>query len=149
MNGSKVEVAVGAFVIFGFACFAFIAIKLGTVQLLDGGRYSLTARFGNVSGLKAGAAVEIGGVKVGAVRSIDVDPKNFEARVTLDIDPGIHVPADSIASVRTSGIIGDKFIKITPGGDDKNLADGSAISETESAISLEELVSKYIFEKKE
>lgn len=148
MNRAKMETAVGAFVLAGFLSFAFIAIKLGDVELLSSDRYRINATFDSVSGLRLGAPVEIAGVRVGTVDSIGVDPKKFEAVVALKIEKGIDLPKDSIASIRTAGIIGDKYIKLTPGADTEHLSDGGLITDTEGSINIEELVSKYIFEKK-
>ena len=107
----------------------------------------MTAKFGSVSGLKSGAIVEIAGVQVGKVTDISFDPDDYEAKVVMSINQGVVLQDDSIASVRTAGIIGDRYIDISPGGSDELLGDGGRIFETESAINLEELVSKYIFEK--
>lgn len=148
MKKIGVETAVGLFMVIGFACFAFLAIKLGHVDFFRSDRYRVTARFDSVSGLRLGAPVELAGVRVGAVDRIGVDPAKYEAVVDMLIEPQVKIPKDSIASIRTAGIIGDKFIKLSPGADADNLGDNGEISDTESAISLEELVSKYIFEKK-
>jgi len=148
MKRSSIEAGVGLFMVGGFLCFAFLAIKLGGVELWKTDRYTVSARFDSVSGLRIGAPVEIAGVRVGTVDDIGVDTAKFEAVVRLKLDRGVVVPKDSIASIRTAGIIGDKFIKISPGADRKSLGDGGLIEDTESSISLEELVSKYIFEKK-
>ncbi len=147
MKKLNTETLVGLFVIIGFACFAFIAIKLGDVDILNQNVYELSGRFSSVSGLKAGSPVELAGVRIGAVEKIEIDPEEYEAIAYFTIINGLYFPIDSIASIRTSGIIGDKFIKITPGGEEEFLADGDSFEETESAISIEELVSKYIFEK--
>lgn len=146
MRKFGVETAVGAFVIVGFICFAFMAIKLGSIEVFESDRYSVAARFDSVEGLKTGAPVEIAGVRVGMVDEIRIDAEEFEAVVTFSVEPQVIIPSDSIASIRTAGIIGDKFVKITPGADEENLVEGSEIFETESSISIEELVSKYIFE---
>lgn len=148
MKRSSVETAVGVFVVVGFACFAFIAIKLGNLEIMKTNNYSLTARFDTVTGLRLGAPVEIAGVKVGTVDNVHLDEKKFEAVLEMRIEPYIKLPKDTIASVRTAGILGDKFIKLTPGADTEHLADGDVIVDTESALSLEELISKYMFEKK-
>lgn len=148
MKKIGVETAVGAFIVVGFLCFAFLAIKLGHVDFFRSDRYRVIARFDSVSGLRLGAPVELAGVRVGTIDKINVDVSRYEAVVDLLIEPEIKIPKDSIASVRTAGIIGDKFIKLTPGADSTSLLDGDRIDDTESAISLEELVSKYIFEKK-
>ncbi|PLX92033.1 MAG: outer membrane lipid asymmetry maintenance protein MlaD [Desulfuromonas sp.] len=148
MKRLNVEVAVGIFMVVGFLCFAWLSVRLGDVGLFAADTYSVEARFDSISGLKVGALVEISGVHVGKVVSIRLDQEDYyQAVVGMEITEGIALQEDSIASVRTSGIIGDKFIKISPGGMDELIEDGGEIEETESAISLEELVSKYIFEK--
>jgi phospholipid/cholesterol/gamma-HCH transport system substrate-binding protein len=124
-----------------------LAVKLGSVKLMGSDHYRLTARFDSVSGLKLGAPVEIAGVRVGEVEKVIIDPELFEAVVEIGLEPEVKVPTDSMASIRTSGIIGDKFVKITPGADEEIFTSGGEITETEGSISLEELVSKYIFEK--
>lgn len=148
MKRSSVETAVGVFVVVGFVCFAFIAIKLGNLEIMKTDNYSLTARFDTVSGLRLGAPVEVAGVRVGTVDTIRLDEKKFEAVLGLKIEPYVKLPKDTIASVRTAGILGDKFIKLTPGAETESLPDGGVIVDTESALSLEELISKYMFEKK-
>jgi len=133
--------------ILGFLGFAYVAVKLGDIEVIGQKEtYSLEARFESVSGLKPGADIEISGVKIGKVDSIKLDYEAYEAIVLLMIDREVRIQDDSTASVRTAGIIGDRFINITPGGSDVYLEAGELISDTESAISLEELVSKYIFE---
>jgi len=147
MKKFNLEAAVGLFMVAGFLCFAWLSVKLGDIELLSNNSYSLTARFGSISGLKNGAQVEIAGVKVGKVDNIQLDEDTYEAQVKLAIDKGVKLQEDSIASVRTAGIIGDRYIDISPGGSDVILKDGGQIYETESAINLEQLVSKYIFQK--
>ncbi len=147
MRKVKLELVVGMFMILGFLGFAYLSVKLGDVNLWGDERsYPLQARFTSISGLKEGAFVEIAGVKVGKVAKIELDKAEYEAVVTLAIDKDVPVQEDSIASIRTAGIIGDRYVDITPGGADDYLPPGGEIEETESAISLEELVSKYIFE---
>ena len=146
MKRLNIEMAVGLFLIVGLICFSYLAIKLGDVGLFDDESYAVKASFISVSGLKEGAAVELAGVKIGNVSKIHLNPEEYEAEVELAIDNGVMLQEDIIASIRTQGIIGDKFIKITPGGADEYLSDGMEIEDTESAISLEELISKYIFE---
>ncbi|MGK2943691.1 MAG: outer membrane lipid asymmetry maintenance protein MlaD [Desulfuromonadales bacterium] len=147
MRKFNLEIVVGLFVVVGFVCFAWLSVRLGDINLFGSPTYQLTASFGSVSGLKSGAIVEIAGVPVGKVDDIRFDATRYEAVVTLAIDNGITLQEDSIASVRTAGIIGDRYIDISPGGSDVEIQDGGRIIETESAINLEELVSKYIFEK--
>ena len=147
MRRFNVEIIVGLFMVAGFLCFAWLSIKLGDIDIFGPKSYSVSAKFGSVSGLKSGAIVEIAGVQVGKVTDISFDPEDYEAKVTMSINQGVVLQDDSIASVRTAGIIGDRYIDISPGGSDELLGDGGRIYETESAINLEELVSKYIFEK--
>ncbi|NOY54287.1 MAG: outer membrane lipid asymmetry maintenance protein MlaD [Deltaproteobacteria bacterium] len=149
MKRLNIETAVGVFVILGFLCFAYLSIKLGGVELWGNNKtYTVDARFDSIAGLKVGAYVEIGGVKVGKVASIRLDPKEYEAVVDMSINKKVKLQDDSIASIRTAGIIGDRYVSITPGGSEDYIKPGGEITETESAINLEELVSKYIFEKK-
>jgi phospholipid/cholesterol/gamma-HCH transport system substrate-binding protein len=143
----KVELGVGLFMVIGLACLSYLAIRLGDLEVFGTDRYVLNARFVSSSGLKEGAFVEVGGVRVGKVGGISLDYENYEAIVQLDLDPGVKLQDDAIASIRTEGIIGDKFVKITPGGSEVMLEPGDVILETESSISLEELISKYIFER--
>ena len=146
MRKFNVEIVVGLFVVAGFLCFAWLSVRLGDVGIFDPPTYTVTAEFGSVSGLKPGAIVEIAGVQVGKVTQIVLNDKKYEARVELSIRKGVALPDDSIASIRTAGIIGDRYLDISPGGSEKLIAPGGRIRETESAINLEELVSKYIFE---
>jgi phospholipid/cholesterol/gamma-HCH transport system substrate-binding protein len=148
MKRFNVETAVGIFMVIGFLGFAWLSIKLGDVNLFGSGTYPLHARFGSIAGLKAGAVVEIAGVQVGKVTGIRLSPDDYEAMVEMGIEKGVKVTEDSIASIRTAGIIGDRYVNISPGGMPNYLKPGGEIVETESAINLEELVSKYIFEKK-
>jgi phospholipid/cholesterol/gamma-HCH transport system substrate-binding protein len=147
MKKFNLEVVVGLFMVVGFLCFAWLSVKLGDVDLFNSKTYSVTARFGSISGLKKGALVEIAGVRVGKVEAIRLDAETYEAKVHLSIDRDVSLQEDSIASIRTSGIIGDRYIDISPGGADELIQTGGRIYDTESAINLEQLVSKYIFEK--
>jgi len=146
MRRLNIEMAVGLFLIVGLISLTYLTVRMGGVSLLGDNRYPVKARFISISGLKDRATIELAGVKIGEVTGIDLDQGDYEAEVTLSIDNGVKIQEDAIASVRTQGIIGDKFIKITPGGSDEILGPGDEIEETESAISLEELISKYIFE---
>jgi len=147
MNRISIETAVGIFIIVGLACMAYLAVKLGDINLFGTEQYVLKARFSNISGLKEGSTVEIAGVKVGKVSKIYLD--NYQAFVELLINPGIKIQEDAIASIRTQGIIGDKYVKISPGGAEDYIRPQGVLTETESSVDIEELVSKYIFEKKE
>jgi len=139
------EMAVGIFVLIGIICVGYLTLRLGKMELIGGNHYTLNARFQSVSGLKAGAQVELAGVEVGQVDAIDLDPVQQVAVVTLKIDKEVELTDDAIASVKTSGLIGDKYVNITPGGSDEILTSGDTITETESALDIEALISKYAF----
>lgn len=143
MKRSTIELAVGVFVLIGLLCVAYLSIQLGRMQFLGGDYYQLTARFVSVSGLKEGASVEIGGVQIGRVGSIALEPEDKVALVTLKIQKNVSLAEDVIASVKTSGLIGDKYISIQPGGAEEMLKPGAAITETESALDLEGIISKF------
>ncbi|NMC74026.1 MAG: outer membrane lipid asymmetry maintenance protein MlaD [Geobacteraceae bacterium] len=142
---ARLETIVGIFVLVGILCLGYLSIKLGKMELMGGDSYRVYANFDSISGLRSGASVEIAGVEVGRVERIVLDPKQgYTARVALRIDSGIQLQDDVIASVRTRGIIGDKYVQLKPGGSDVLLKDGGRIRETESAIDFEGLISKYI-----
>lgn len=144
MKRITLELIVGLFVLAGILCLSWLSIKLGKMELLGGNYYEVSADFDSVSGLKKGASVELAGVEVGRVDRISLEPKSDRARVHLKIDEGVRLQDDVIASVRTRGIIGDKFIKLSPGGSETIIAQNGRIRDTESAVDLEELLSKYI-----
>ncbi|MFO7496292.1 MAG: outer membrane lipid asymmetry maintenance protein MlaD [Desulfobacterales bacterium] len=144
---ASVETAVGIFVLIGILCVGYLTIKLGKLELLADNFYVLNARFQSVSGLKKGAQVEIAGVPVGKVDTITLDNQGQVAVVKLKIENGVVLTDDVIASVKTAGLIGDKYIKLSPGGSDIVLKAGDTIIETESALDIEELISKYAFGK--
>jgi phospholipid/cholesterol/gamma-HCH transport system substrate-binding protein len=146
MKKINVEMIVGVFLLAGFISFAWLAVKMGDINPFANETYPITARFTSISGLKEGSTIELAGVVVGKVSSIELDTGDYEAVVHLNIDKQVELQDDTIASIRTAGIIGDKYIKISPGGSDIILEAGDEIEETEPAISLEELVSKYIFD---
>jgi len=141
VNQSRTELIVGIFVITGILCLGYLAIRLGKVEILGSG-YVVIADFASVVGLKVGDAVEIAGVKVGRVESISLH--DDRARLALRIDDSVKLPEDSIASVRARGLIGDKFIVISPGGSDKLLGLGGKIRETESPPDISEVIGKYL-----
>jgi phospholipid/cholesterol/gamma-HCH transport system substrate-binding protein len=142
MKRGGLELTVGIFVLLGLACLAYLAINLGKMEILGRG-YRIFANFDNVSGLKSGAAVEVAGVEVGRVESIQLTSL-FQARVGMRLQPGVKVHDDAIASIRTKGIIGDKFVKLSPGNSEKLVPAGGKIINTESSIDMEELISSYI-----
>jgi phospholipid/cholesterol/gamma-HCH transport system substrate-binding protein len=145
MKKASLETIVGIFVLIGIVCLAYLSIKLGKMEFFGGDNYQVYADFDSVSGLKSGASVEVAGVEVGRVSRITLDPGSSDkARVYMLIQGGIKLQDDVIAAVRTSGIIGDKFIQLKPGGSDNMIANGGRIRDTESSVNLEELISKYI-----
>lgn len=145
MKKFNIQLVTGIFVMLGIAAFTYLAVSIGGVRFNAQPGYTLQARFTNISGLRPGAIVEAAGVRVGTVSAIEFDPESYEAIVSMRINEGVPVQEDAIAAIRTQGIIGEKYIKLTPGGFEELLGDGAEIYETESALSLEELVSKYIF----
>jgi phospholipid/cholesterol/gamma-HCH transport system substrate-binding protein len=149
MRRINTELAVGLFIILGVGCLTFLAVKMGNLRVNYADSYPVQARFTSISGLREGAFVEVAGVRVGRVTSIALDHKTYAAEITMSIDNRVRLQEDAIASVRSTGIIGDKFVKITPGGSDVYLQPGEFLLDTESSISLEELISKYIFQGKD
>ena len=143
MKRFDLELVVGLFMVAGVASLGYLAVRLGRFELFGGSHYRLEAVFSNAGGLKAGASVAIAGVDVGQVRSIALD--DYQARVVMSIDQGVAIQEDAIASIRTRGLIGEKFVAVTPGGSDVVLKPGDKMRETEPAIDLETLISKYVF----
>jgi len=145
MKKKLVETLVGIFVVIGLICIGYLTIKLGKMEVVGHKHYNLKARFQSISGLTTGAYVEMAGVKIGKVDTISLDAERKVAVVNLKINKGIVLSEDVIAAVKTSGLIGDKYIRLSPGSSDVLLKDGDEIFETESAIDIEDLVSRYIF----
>lgn len=145
MKRGKAEIGVGIFMVIGLVCVGYLTIQLGQMKLLGDNHYALTAKFQSVAGLKAGAEVVVAGVPIGQVDEIRLDPERMVAVVQMKIQNAIELTDDSIASVKTAGLIGDKYIRISPGGSPIVLGPGDQIIETESAVDLEDLISKYVF----
>ncbi len=146
MRKFDAELSAGFFLLLGICALAFISIKLGKLEVIGGGGYALYAEFSKAGGLKAGAAVEIAGVEVGKVKNIRLD-KNYQAMLELFINSRVKIQEDAIASIKTKGLIGEKYVEISPGGSDNVLVNGGKIRETEAPIDLEEVISKYIYGK--
>ena len=142
MEKTKLELIVGVFVLVGIVCLGYLSIKLGKLELISGDIYEVEAPFNSASGLKPGAAVEIAGVEVGRVKSILL--KNDQAVVRLAVHNEIKLYSDTFASIKTRGIIGEKFLALSPGGGGDPLQAGGTIRDTESGLDLEELVSQYV-----
>jgi phospholipid/cholesterol/gamma-HCH transport system substrate-binding protein len=145
MKKYAMETSVGVFVLAGLLCVAYLTVKLGKLEVIGGDGYQVTAKFKDVTGLKNGAYVEMAGVRIGRVSGIRLDVKDHSALVALTLDPEIRLTDDAIASIKTSGLIGDKFVKISPGGSDDPLKPGGFIVETESSVDLGDLIGKYVF----
>jgi phospholipid/cholesterol/gamma-HCH transport system substrate-binding protein len=141
----RVHIAVGLFLVLGILALGYLSVKLGRVSLLGASGYLVSVDFPSVGGLKAGSAVEIAGVEIGRVESIGL--ADYQARATLRIQRDIKLQEDSIASIKTKGLIGEKFVRISPGGSDKLIQPGGRIREVEAPVDFEELLSKYIFGK--
>ena len=145
MGNSRIEIAVGFFLVIGFLAFGWLAVQLGEIPwLIESKTYILNADFNNISGIKAGADVQISGVTVGKVRQLNLN-KQSQAVVGMQIERGVKIPVDSVASVKSQGIIGDKYIQITLGGDQAAYKPGETIVDTESSVDLESLISKFAF----
>jgi phospholipid/cholesterol/gamma-HCH transport system substrate-binding protein len=145
MNRRKTEFYVGLFVIIGVLCTLYLFVTLGSVNLSRDKYYPVHGFFTSVSGLKTGARVEMAGVKIGIVSNVSIDKKQLLAKVEFSINKDIELSEDIIASVKTSGIIGQKYIDILPGGSDIMLESGEAIYNTESSLDIESIVRKFIF----
>jgi phospholipid/cholesterol/gamma-HCH transport system substrate-binding protein len=148
MSKKSIETLVGLFVLLGIAGILFLALKaanLGSFGEHKG--YTVSAKFDNIGGLKPRAPVRSAGVTVGRVKRISLDTKNFQGVVTMEIDEGIHFPKDSSAKILTSGLLGDQYIGLEPGADDKDLVAGDTIKQTQSAVVLEQLIGQMIFNK--
>ncbi|HCY85445.1 MAG TPA: outer membrane lipid asymmetry maintenance protein MlaD [Desulfobacteraceae bacterium] len=147
MKKKNIELYVGIFVLIGCICTACLILVIGKFSLFPGDQYAIHGYFSSASGLKTGARVEMAGVEIGSVAHIDIDKERYVARVVLNINNDIEISEDSIASVKTSGIIGEKYIAILPGGADIPLENGDEIYNTESSLDIESLIRKFIFTK--
>jgi phospholipid/cholesterol/gamma-HCH transport system substrate-binding protein len=145
MRKFDLELTVGLFIIVGVICLGYLSIKLGKMEIVGERGYEVYGVFSNVGGLKVGSSVEIAGIHVGRVKSIKLD--NYQARVVLNFPTALKIQEDAIASVKTKGLIGEKYVEITPGGSEKIIQPGGRIRETQSAVDLEELISKFVFGK--
>lgn len=142
MTQTRTEIIVGLFVLVGIACLGYLAIKLGKLEVVGSNGYPLYADFSSVAGLKIGDSVEIAGVKIGRVEAMGL--ADDRARLQLRIQDNVKLQEDAIASVRARGLIGDKFILITPGASDKLISPGGKIRETDSPPDLPDLIGKIV-----
>ena len=145
MKNNTLEMVVGLFMIIGFAAFVYLALQLGEVSFLTNSKtYIIKAEFNNVAGVKKGASVQVAGVDVGQVVDIKLGEDAY-AVLSLQVDNSLKIPTDSMASVKSQGIIGDKYIQLSLGGDEKLFKPGDLIRDTESSLDIESLISKFAF----
>ena len=148
MNKRNVEIAVGVFVLLGLAGMLFLSLKAANLASFgDQSGYRVSARFDNIGGLKPRAPVRSAGVTVGRVTSIKLDSKTYQGVVVMELDDHVLFPRDSSAKILTAGLLGDQYVGIEPGGDDKNLQAGDVINATQSAVVLENLIGRFLFNK--
>jgi phospholipid/cholesterol/gamma-HCH transport system substrate-binding protein len=148
MGKRGIETLVGLFVLLGILGLLFLALKAANLGSFGGGDgYTLIAKFDNIGGLKVRAPVRSAGVTIGRVASITLDPKTYQGVVKLEVDKSVQFPKDSSARILTAGLLGDQYIGLEPGGAEKNLAAGETISQTQSAVVLESLISQFLFNK--
>ena len=145
MRRSALDLGVGVFVLVGLLALGWMSVKLGRIDLFGNRGYVVSADFPTVGGLKAGSTIEIAGVEVGRVDRIVL--QDYQAHVVMVIQPQVKLQEDSIASIKTKGLIGERYVRISPGGSDKLIPPNGRIREVEPPVDIEELLSKYIFGK--
>ncbi len=146
MGRKGIESLVGVFVLLGFVAIFYLALKAANLASFNTGEtYTLTAKFDNIGGLKVRAPVRSAGVTVGRVASIGLDTQTYQGVVILEIQKGIEFPADTSAKILTAGLLGDQYIGLEPGGDDKMLSNGDTIKMTQSAVVLENLIGQFLY----
>ena len=143
MRGNVIEVVMGAVVLVVAALFLFFAYQTSQLRSVSG--YEVTADFERVDGIHQGSDVRVSGIKIGSVVSEQLDPKTFLATIRMSINPTIQLPDDTVAQVTSSGLLGDKYMSLSPGGSDKNIPAGGKIKYTQSSVSLEHLIGQMIF----
>ena len=145
MTKFDIQMSVGLFLIAGIVCLGYLSVKLGGMEVLGNKGYEVYALFSNSGGLKVGSSISIAGVDVGRVRSIDLE--DYQARIVLNLSEDVKIQEDAIASIKTKGLIGEKYIAITPGASEKWVDPGGRIRETQPAVDFEELISNFVFGK--
>lgn len=143
MANNAIETVMGAVVLAVAGGFLYFAYNSSSVHPIEG--YAVTADFTNIAGINAGSEVRVGGVKIGVVEKLDLDPKTYQAVATMRVKDTIKLPKDSTAVIQSAGLLGDKFVTIQPGGEDENLKSGDRIIYTQSSVSLEEMIGKFVF----
>lgn len=148
MSRKLIDLWVGFFVVIGFAALLFLALRVGNLSSANFVEtYQLTAKFDNIGGLKVRGPVKSAGVVVGRVTEIGFDPQSYEAVVVLTIDGRYHFPKDTFASILTAGLLGEQYVGLDAGGDEKMLKAGDVLAKTQSAVVLEKLISQFMFNK--
>jgi phospholipid/cholesterol/gamma-HCH transport system substrate-binding protein len=145
MRKYRYETVAGIFVVIGLLCVGYMTVKLGKINLFGEDTYTLYARFTSVSGLRVGNPVEMLGLEIGRVQNLTLDQKDQLAVAELKIKKGVSIYGDAIASIKTAGLIGDRYVSINPGGADKALPPGKTITQTEPPIDIGDLIGKYAF----
>ena len=145
MKRFDLELSVGVFVLIGIVCLGYLSIRLGKMEVLGNQGYNVYAFFADSGGLKTGASIVIAGVDVGRVKAITLE--NYQARVVLNLPEDVEIQEDAIASIKTKGLIGEKYIEITPGASETIISPGGRIRETQPAVNLEDLISQFVFGK--
>jgi phospholipid/cholesterol/gamma-HCH transport system substrate-binding protein len=145
MKRYAMESIVGIFVVIGIACVGYMTIKLGKLPLFSDDAFTLSARFTSVSGLRMGSPIEVYGIQAGTVERLDIDPEKEMAVIRMRIRKDVKVFDDGSAAIKTAGLIGDKFVKIEPGGSGSQLKTGGWITETSAPLDIEDLIGKYAF----
>ena len=143
MRGNVIEIVMGAVVIVVAALFLVFAYKTSQLRSVPG--YQVTADFARIDGIRQGSDVRISGIKIGSVVAEDLDPKTFLANVHMSIDPSVKLPEDTVAEIISSGLLGDKYMSLVPGGSDKVIPPGGKITYTQSSVSLENLIGQMMF----
>jgi phospholipid/cholesterol/gamma-HCH transport system substrate-binding protein len=146
-NHTKTEILVGAFMMLGIAALAYLSVSIGGLEVLAPERYLVRARFESVGDLKPGAPIRLAGVKIGQVASVEL--KDYLAETRLAVDRAVQLPKDTVASIRSEGLLGDTYVALTPGGSLDNLGEGGLLAHTEPAIDLSDLLARYAFGKPE
>jgi len=145
MKKFDTELWVGLFVLAGIICLGYLSIKLGKMEFVGGKGYEVYAIFSNSGGIKTGSNIVLAGVEVGRIKNITLE--NYQAKIILSLHPNVKIQEDAIASIKTKGLVGEKYIEISPGGSEKFIPPGGKIRETQPPVDLEELISKFVFEK--
>lgn len=143
MANNAIETVMGAVVLTVAGGFLYFAYSNSNVKHIDG--YAIKADFSNITGIAVGSDVRIGGIKVGSIEALDLDPKTYQAQAVMRVRDDVKLPKDSSAAIQSAGLLGDKFVAIEPGGDENAMKDGDKIELTQSSVSIEEMIGKFAF----